>query len=280
LEYAHYLLDPKGRVPLYYTNLQRTLITLMSHFMKGSRVRFPPFLCVVLAFLSVVVTTDSPAEQDRPMLDLKSKDPRLHTEQGYASVLFWRLRLEDRTGDCAAFYPRFTFGPPGSAKRATSGQLVPMTPGEYFKTHFTASAAQGRWEKKGEAHVFDGLYAVEARPGPYEVFQFKLHRKKEEFGSLAFAVNLGEQLLDVAAGQLLYLGEINIIITLSKERGKKGLLYNFLIREGDADPQQCLDRDLEQMKRLFPGVVAAFPGGASTVPAQKAPVQTPIELRE
>ena len=165
--------------------------------MKGSRVHFPPLLHVLLIFLSVVVSTNSLAEQARPMLDLKSKDPRLHTEQGYASVLFWRLRLEDRTGDCYAFYPRFTFGPPGSARRATSGQLVPMTPGEYFETHFTASAVQDQWEKRGEVSMFDGLYAVEARPGRYEMFQFKLHRKKDEFGSLAFAVNLGERLLDV-----------------------------------------------------------------------------------
>jgi hypothetical protein len=155
-----------------------------------------------------------------------------------------------------------------------------MTPGEYFKTHYTALAIGGQWEKKGEVHLYDGLFAVQARLGPYEAFQFKLYRKKEEFGSSALAINLGERLVDVAAGQMLYLGEIKITI-LDKERDKKGkLIYHFRIAAGNREPRIALEGDLEEMRALFPAVVAAFPAGPVTVTTSQAPVQTTIDLKE
>ena len=210
-------------------------------------------LALVPAIVAAALVLSLPAEPatPRPKLDLSTKKPQLHA--GFASVLFWRVHIEDRSGDLAGLEPRFVVGPPGSAERVRSGVLTEMGPSEYFSTHYRPSSVQGRWERQGKSASYDGLFAVEARPGTVEVFQFAL--TLDRGGDLDRSVAmlpLGARLCGIEAGKLIYLGTLRVT---AERTDPKARLFRFQLEPGDSD----LPRDLEMMRKLFPAPLASLP---------------------
>ncbi len=73
---------------------------------RGARLVFVMALVAATLFLS----TSAGAATPRPMRDLSTKKPQLHA--GSSSVLFWRVHIEDHSGDLRGLEPRFLVGPP------------------------------------------------------------------------------------------------------------------------------------------------------------------------
>jgi hypothetical protein len=187
----------------------------------------------------------------RPMLDLNPKKPQLHA--GYQSVLFWRVRIEDRSGDLVGLEPRFVVGPTGSAERVRSGKVVTASPEEYFSTHYRPSAVQGRWERHGGQATYEGLFAVEARPGTVEFFQFALTSGRGgDLDRSAAMVPIGARVCAIAAGKLIYLGALSITVERVDPKDDR---YRFVFEEGP----DSLHGDLETVRTLFPVPLAALP---------------------
>jgi hypothetical protein len=198
----------------------------------------------------------SPGRTPRPMLDLNPKKPALHANDGFRSVLFWRVRVEDRTGEIAGLNPRLVVGPPGSAERLKSGRVVSMDFSEYQATHYTASAVRGEWQRSGSTAVFDGLYAVEARPGSYELFAFSLDREREGIGDSAAVIPLAPGPCTVGSEQLLYLGELRVTVEGPEPKSD---LFRLLLEPAPGDLAAMTQRDLESLRTLFPDILKLLP---------------------
>ncbi len=214
---------------------------------RGARFVFVPAVVAATLFLSMSAGAATP----RPMRDLSTKKPQLHA--GFASVLFWRVHIEDHSGDLRGLEPRFLVGPPGSAERVKSGVLTEMSASEYFATHYRPSAVQGRWTRQGESASYDGLFAVEARPGPVEFFRFAL--SLERGGDLDRSVAMlpiGPHVCSIESQKLIYLGTLRIT---ADRADPKARLFRFRLEPEDGD----LPRDLETMRALFPAPMASLP---------------------
>jgi len=206
---------------------------------------------LVIIVTAMAATAAIGAGVPRPMLDLNPKKPQLHA--GYQAVLFWRVHIEDRSGDLVGLEPRFVVGPPGSAERVRSGKVVSVTPEEYFSTHYRPSAVQGRWERRGAQATYDGLFAVEARPGTVEFFMFALTSGRGgDLDRSATMLPIGARVCAIAADKLIYLGALSITVERVDPKDDQ---YRFVFEEGAAS----LQGDLEAMRALFPVPLASLP---------------------
>lgn len=208
-------------------------------------------LAFALLNLGVILLVCSCTFAAQPMQDLNPKKPKLHAKDDYRSIVFWRVCINDLTGDTTGYHPRLVIGPPGSSERVSSGQLISMSPMEYLSSHATTSSVEGAWEKGESLTSFDGLYAVEARAGTYEFFQFKLDRKNTGIGSSAAVITLPPNPCSIKPDQLLYAGELVVTV-----EGRKPGTNEYAVVVKTTTGNQI--RDSEALWQLFPGLKELF----------------------
>ena len=162
---------------------------------------------VAVSILAAAVAAAGP-----PVQELKAKKPKLHTKDGYTSVVVWRVGVTDPTGGVAGLHPRLVVGPPGSADRVRTGAVVEMSPGEFLNAYAYVTAVEGGWQRSADPARFDGLYVVEARPGSFEWFQLKLDRADSGVGSSLQVFNLAASPCVIPDGRVLYLGRLDLTV--------------------------------------------------------------------
>jgi hypothetical protein len=132
-----------------------------------------------------------------------------------------------------------------------------MGPGDYFSSHATASAIEGKWKSNGEVERFEGFYAVEAKPGTYEWFQFKLDTERSGIGSSVSVVTLPPSPCTIGERELLHLGHLVIVV---EERIGSTDAYRMRVATGSLD----LENDLSTARRLVPKALAGLPTDPAT----------------
>ncbi|HEX9021451.1 MAG TPA: hypothetical protein VF903_09335 [Nitrospirota bacterium] len=181
-------------------------------------------------------------------------DDALDSGQGYQSVLFWHVKVLDRTGTIGS-RPRFLIYRPSKQGENNFDKPVPEP-----------LAVKGEWTKQDGALVFDAMVFAAARPDTYlfKDVAFFLYTEyvpnyyggRSQERDVTFTVPFS-RVCALDASKLFYLGEV--VIEFLKEQ-KAGYSYHVSLVRDDNDFQDAV----KQFRESYPGLFKRFNKTADT----------------
>jgi hypothetical protein len=178
------------------------------------------------------------------------EEDALSSGQGFESVVFWRVKVLDRTGTITS-RPRFSIYRPGLTKEGAPDfdKLVPER-----------TAVNGEWAKRDGISVFEGTVVAVSKPEQYlfKDVSFFLYTEnlpnyftgRYEERDVDFTAPLG-RLCTVVPGKLVYLGEF--VIELLKQE-KTGYSYRVTLVQESNDHNDAV----KQFREAYPGLFKRF----------------------
>lgn len=144
---------------------------------------------------------------------------RLDQKEGFESLVFWRLRIADKTLDFRGFYPSFFVSNLGCFRNEIENRT-------------------DHWQEKDGIAYFDGIFVAKARPGDYEIQKIHLPLGSSSTGGVYTALKTTNTFFDikidkslkVPPGKCVYLGEFNIDFLKKENVPKKGIVYTYDVK--------------------------------------------------
>jgi hypothetical protein len=178
-------------------------------------------------------------------------DDVLYTEKGYESIVFWRLRVQDKTGTISS-RPRMAIYHSKDTKEMA--QRFDSRTGETLMV-------DGGWTKQEGLSRFDSLVYTAARPDEYlfkeiNFFMYTVRHPnywsagRSEEQDIYFTVPLHRR-CTVPAGKLVYLGEI-VVDFLKEEKSRYS--YRVSVIQDETD----LNNATKEFREAYPGLFKRF----------------------
>jgi hypothetical protein len=178
-------------------------------------------------------------------------DDVLYTEKGYASVVFWRLRVQDKTGTISS-RPRIAIYRSKNTEDVTQ---------RFDSGTRETLMVPGSWTKQEGLSQFNSPVFTAARPDEYlfRDIDFFLYTGRQpsywatgrpEDKDIYFTVPLHRR-CTVPAGKLVYLGEI-VVDFLKEERS--GYSYQVNVIQDEADQNNAT----KEFREAYPGLFKRF----------------------
>jgi hypothetical protein len=206
----------------------------------GKRTGIPVFFAVLLLLIGA-------AGCARPRSLSGLEEDALNPEQGFESVVFWRVKVLDRTGTISS-RPRFLVERPGPSKQGEH---------TFDKPVHEPVTASGEWTKQGGVSVFETMVFAAAKPDGYlfkDVAFFlytdylpNYYTGGSEEREVSFPVPLS-RFCAIPPGKAVYLGEISIEF-LKEERA--GYLYRVHVVQESNDFNDAVKQFREAYPSLF-----------------------------
>lgn len=199
------------------------------------------------AVLFVVVSSLLFSGCARPRSLSELGEDALDRGQGYESVLFWHVKVLDRTGTISS-RPRFLIYRPGPDDK------------NFEKPAPEPVVVKGEWTKQDGVSVFDAMVFAAAKPETYlfKDVSFFLYTEyvpnyyggRSQERDMTFTVPLS-RVCAVEPGKLFYLGEVTV--EFLKEE-KTGYTYRVSLAREDND----LHGVVKQFRESYPGLFKQF----------------------
>jgi hypothetical protein len=205
---------------------------------------YGPALLVILSLLALIAGCARP--RSLSMLD----DDVLSRDQGYESIVFWRVKVLDKTGTIKS-RPRFSIFRPGPVKQEEHSFDKPIP---------EPAAVKGEWTKQDGNSVFEAMVFAASKPEEYlfKDVTFPLYTDyvpnyytgRYEEREVTFTVPLS-RVCTIPTGKLVYLGEISIEF-LKEDRA--GYAYRVHIVQENNDFNDAV----KQFREAYPGLFRRF----------------------
>ncbi len=204
----------------------------------------------VLIFSAVLVVLVLTSGCGRPRSLSMLEEDALNHGQGFESVVFWRVKVVDRTGTITS-RPRFSIYRPRLSKEGTPDfdRLVPEQ-----------TTVNGEWTKQDGVSVFEGMVVAASKPEQYlfKNIAFFLYTDylpnyftgRYEERDVDFTAPLG-RLCTVPPGKLVYLGEF--LIEFLKQQ-KIDYFYRVTLVQEDKGHSDAI----KQFREAYPGLFKRF----------------------
>jgi hypothetical protein len=188
----------------------------------------------------------------RALLNLRDNDT-LDADKGYTSVVFWRMRVVDRSETFHRQPRLFVYRPAGAGQG----------PERYDRLTLERVDAEGTWEKENGVPVYEALVAVQARPGEYlfkdtdfylytaRVTNYGTMRKYDDVDREMYLTVPVGRTFTVASGTLTWLGDVTIEISLPD---KRQYVSSVRIAQDDAGRESAAKR----FREAYPGLYRRF----------------------
>ena len=203
-------------------------------------------LVFIVLLLVLVLTSGCARPRSLSVLDEDS----LNREQGFESVVFWRVKILDKTGTITS-HPRFSIYRPGPSKEGEPNFDKPIP---------EHTDVGGEWTKRDGISVFEGMVFAASKPEEYlfKNVTFFLYTDylpnyftgRYEERDVVFTVPLS-RLCTIPHGKLVYLGEI--VIEFLKEE-KTG--YSYRVTFGQESNN--FNDAVKQFRDAYPGLFKRF----------------------
>jgi hypothetical protein len=186
----------------------------------------------------------------RPGSLLVLDEDALNRERGFESVVFWRVKVLDKTGTVSS-RPRLSIYRPGLSKEGGP---------DFDKPIPEHAEVNGEWTKRNSISAFEGMVVAASKPEQYlfKNITFFLYTDYlpnyftggYEERDVVFTVPLS-RLCIIPPGKLVYLGEM--VIEFLKEE-KAGYSYRVSFVQENTD----LDDATNQFREAYPGLFKRF----------------------
>ena len=195
----------------------------------------------------------------RGPLETLKKD-QLDQEHGYQSIVFWRIKIIDRTNSFGnqkfEFLPAFQF---------YENEILVRNPGRYKiwpnlkKSSWNGKILSGGWVKKDGVNYLDEMTIAEVKPGEYTLDSIYLLMSLVYKPSYYFTIDVNKT-FDIPPGKLLYLGEFDVEFVSKKiiKNMENVLLYNFQSSHNIDD----FNRNLTIVQERYPLLYNQFKNNA------------------
>lgn len=204
----------------------------------------------VIVFITVLAALALASGCARPRSLSVLDEDALNRGQGFASVVFWRVKILDNTGTINS-QPRFSIYRPDHSMQ--EGQNFDKPIPEHTEVN-------GEWTKRNGISVFEGMVVAASKPEQY-LFKnviFFLYTDylpnyftgRYEERDVVFTVPLS-RLCTVPSGKLVYLGEITIEFLKEEKTG-----YSY--RVNFAQESTDFDDAAKQFRKAYPGLFKQF----------------------
>jgi len=208
-----------------------------------------------LAFVVIVSLLAVGCARPRPLSVLS--DDTINREEGYESVLFWQLRVEDKTGTVSS-RPRFLLSRLGQGEKNFDKLPVERIP------------AAGVWTKQSGVAVYEAMTFAASKPGDY-LFSDVLFPLYTDYVANYYTGRYDERevtfsapvsrLITVEPGKLIYLG--TFVVELLKEE-KTGYVYRVRLVQEEND----FNNGVKQFRESYPGLFKRFNKTVTHAPAK------------
>jgi hypothetical protein len=178
------------------------------------------------------------------------EEDALNREQGFESVVFWRVKVLDRTGTVTS-RPRFSIYRPGLSKEGTPDFDRPVP---------EQAAVNGEWAKRDGISVFEGMVVAASKPEQYlfKNVAFYLYTDylpnyftgRYEERDVYFTAPLG-RLCTIPPGKLVYIGEF-VIEFFKQEKAEYSYRVNLVQENSDQNDAA------KQFREAYPGLFKRF----------------------
>jgi hypothetical protein len=199
---------------------------------KNAKTRFSIFVPVIIAFVLIGGCTSS-----GPLKNLE-KD-QLAQEQGFQSIVFWRIKVLDKTN---SFSKEKIINIPGfqfyEAEKSGGEPIIHIIRPNLKKSAWDAKVLSGGWVKKDDVSYLDETTIAEIKPGKYtldaiyflmEDYSIYTVGKGGTTITQTFTIDV-DKTYDIPPGKLLYLGEFDVAFVSKKFVENEGNVYTYNVK--------------------------------------------------
>lgn len=199
---------------------------------KNAKTRFSIFIQVIITLVLIGGCASS-----GPLKNLEND--HLAQEQGFQSLVFWRIKVIDRTNSFGkpklANVPGFQFY---EAEKSVSDPILHFIRPNLKMSAWDGKVLSGGWVKKDDVSYLDETTIAEIKPGEYtldNIYFLMEHYNSYTVGQGGttatnyFTIDV-DKTYDIPPGKLLYLGEFDVEFVSKKNVENKGNVYTYNVK--------------------------------------------------
>lgn len=199
---------------------------------KNAKTRLSIFVHVIIALVLIGGCASS-----GPLKNLETD--QLAQEQEFQSIVFWRIKVIDRTN---SFGKQKLVNVPGfqfyEAEKSGSDPILHIIRPNLKKSAWDAKVLSGGWVKKDDVSYLDETTIAEIKPGKYtldniyflmEYYNSFTVGKGGTITQTSFTIDV-DKTYDIPPGKLLYLGEFDVEFVSNNFVENKGNVYTYNVK--------------------------------------------------
>ncbi len=226
---------------------------------KNAKTRFSIFVQVIITLVLLGGCASS-----GPLKNLEND--QLAQEQGFQSIVFWRIKVIDRTNSFGkpelANVPGFQFY---EAEKSVSEPILHFIRPNLKMDAWDGKVLGGGWVKKDDVSYLDETTIAEIKPGEYTLdnIYFPMGNytsySARQYTTISFTIDV-DKTYDIHPGKLLYLGEFDVEFVSKKFVENKGNVYSYNVKINQNTDD--FNRNLEIVQEHYPLLYNQFKNNA------------------